>query len=151
MVFAMRRKVVLVCLLLAVVQRTVGQNLITGNDLPCQQPGEDPDPNNDRDNLSCPLLDPNELQCYSMTMLCDGNQDCVGGSDEGTDLVALECGKLQFNVSATQLTLPYGRLHKSCNLTRRLYLTALGVLCFVALISVVLCALPCLSMHLMDN
>ena len=103
MAFAMRRKVVLICLLLAVVQRTVGQSLTIGNDLPCEEPGEDPDPNHDRDNLSCPLLDPNELQCYSRDMLCDGNEDCcvmatktaMCGSDEGTNLVALECSKLQ--------------------------------------------------------
>ena len=94
MAFAMRRKVVLVCLLLAVVQRTVGQSFSIGNDLPCED-RDDPDPNNDRDNLSCPLLDPNELQCYSRDMLCDGNEDCDGGSDEGTNLVALECSKLQ--------------------------------------------------------
>ena len=97
MVFAMRRKVVLVCLLLAVVQRTVGQSLIIGNDLPCEQPGEDPDPNNDRDNLSCPRLD-GVLQCYSRDMLCDGVQFCQGGSDEGTNLNALECGKLFFTI-----------------------------------------------------
>ena len=93
MVFAMRRKVVLVCLLLAVVQRTVGQSLTIGNDLPCEQPGEDPDANNDRDNLSCPLFD-DDLQCYSRAMLCDGTQFCQGGSDEGENLNALECGKL---------------------------------------------------------
>ena len=100
----MRRNVVLVFLLLAVVQRTVsqgsgegsGQSFSNGNDLPCEQPGEDPDPNNDRDNLSCPVLD-DELQCYSRGMLCDGNQDCTGGSDEGVNIEALECGKLQFN------------------------------------------------------
>ena len=91
----MRRKVVLVCLLLAVVQRTVGQSFSSGNALPCEQPGEDPDPNHDRDNLSCPLLDPNDLKCYSRDMLCDGNEDCDGGSDEGVNLVALECGKLR--------------------------------------------------------
>ena len=95
MAFAMRRKVVLVCLLLAVVQRTLGQRISTGKDLPCEQPGEDPDPNNDRDNLSCPLLNQNELQCYSRAMLCDGNPDCDGGSDEGTNLAALECSKLR--------------------------------------------------------
>ena len=99
----MRPKVVLVYLLLAVVQRTVGQNIFIGNDLPCElsaeDEGEDPDPNNDRDNLSCPRSD-NVLQCYSRGMLCDGNQDCTGGSDEGVN-TALECGKLQFNGSAT--------------------------------------------------
>ena len=87
---------VLVCLLLAVVKRTVGQSLSIGNDLPCEQPGEDPDDTHDRDNLSCPLLDPNELACYSRAMLCDGVEDCVGGSDEGTSLIALQCGKIQF-------------------------------------------------------
>ena len=93
MVFAMRRKVVLVCLLLAVVQRTVGQSLTIGNDLPCEQSGVDPDANNDRDNLSCPRVD-DVLQCYSRDMLCDGTEFCQGGSDEGENLNALECGKL---------------------------------------------------------
>ena len=42
------------------------------------------------DNLSCPR-DDGTLQCYSRSQLCNGNQDCVGGSDEGLNLNALDC------------------------------------------------------------
>ena len=137
MAFAMRRKAVLVCLLLAVVQRTVGQRFSIGNDLPCEEPGEDPDPNNDRDNFSCPLVDPNALQCYSRDMLCDGNEFCDGGSDEGTNLVALECSKLRSNGSATA-----SKAAHSCNPMHAWNLHALFVLCcFVFLLY---CVLPCL-------
>ena len=88
----MRRKVVLFCLLLAVIQRTIGQGLI-GVALPCEAPGEDPDPNDPENNFSCPIQDQTILECYSRAELCNGNPFCMGGSDEGTDLVSLECGK----------------------------------------------------------
>ena len=90
MAWVVARKVTLLCLLLAVVRRTAGQGTIGGS-LPCEAAGQDPDANNDADNLSCPNLDPNVLQCYSEAELCNGNNFCNGGSDEGTNLVALEC------------------------------------------------------------
>ena len=81
----------LFCLLLAIAGRTSGQDLLIGNLRPCQDLGADPDPSNPTDNLSCPRLD-NILQCYPEAQLCDGVQDCLTGSDEGVDIVALYCG-----------------------------------------------------------
>lgn len=44
------------------------------------------------DNLSCPRLnDSFPLECYTRGMLCDGDNFCTGGSDEGENLVALDC------------------------------------------------------------
>ena len=100
MAFTVRRKVVLFCLLLAVVRRAAGQGLI-GVDLPCQDPSEDPDSSNPLDNLSCPRLD-DELQCYSVNELCDGVILCQGGSDEGGEeggIASLECGKCDANLT----------------------------------------------------
>ena len=91
MTFAVRRKVVLFCLLLAVVRRASGQGLI-GIALPCQDPNVDPDQDNPRDNFSCPRFD-GMLQCYSFDELCDGDAFCASGSDEGMDLIALECSR----------------------------------------------------------
>ena len=90
--YAVARKVTLLCLLLAVVRRTAGQGIIGGS-LPCEGPGQNPDPNNDADNLSCPNTDQTILQCYSEAELCNDNTMpfCDGGSDEGTNLVALDC------------------------------------------------------------
>lgn len=45
------------------------------------------------DNLSCPRLD-DALQCYTQAELCNGVQDCAGGSDEGMNLISLECKQL---------------------------------------------------------
>ena len=90
---AMRRKVVLFCLLLAVVQRALGQGII-GSTLPCEAPGEDPDPNNPEDNLSCPFQDQSIMRCYSRTELCNGAQFCAGSTDEGVNIVSLNCSKL---------------------------------------------------------
>ena len=91
---AQGRKRVLFCLLLALAQRAAGQDLLIGNQRPCQDPASDPDPNNPTDNLSCPRLD-TVLQCYGQDQLCDGTRQCDGGSDEGDNLVALTCaGKL---------------------------------------------------------
>ena len=90
---AQGRKLVLLSLLLAVVQRAAGQDLLIGNLRPCEvDPAADPDSNNPTDNLSCPRLD-DALQCYSQGQLCNGTEDCMGGSDEGENLVALDCGK----------------------------------------------------------
>lgn len=67
------------CLLLAAIAMpSLGQGPI-GNETPC---GED--------NLSCPRID-QTLQCYNKTMLCDGTPFCSGGSDEGANLVSLDC------------------------------------------------------------
>ena len=82
---AVGRKTVLFCLLLAVVQRTVGQDLHVGNDRPCQVPGIDPDTNFDEDNLSCPIIDPTVIQCYQRAELCNTNSFCGEGSDEGVN------------------------------------------------------------------
>ena len=100
---ARRQNVVLLCLFLTVAQRVVGQSSI-GLTLPCQAEGFDPDSNNPSDNLSCPNTDPTILECYSMAQLCDGVGDCDGGSDEGDDLVALDCGKYQIPYIAYILT-----------------------------------------------
>ena len=54
--------------------------------------GQNPD-ENAIDNLSCPNLNPNELDCYSQAQLCDGITDCTGGSDEGNNIVSLVCGE----------------------------------------------------------
>jgi len=101
---AQGRKLVVLSLLLAVVQRVAGQDLLIGNSRPCEDVvGADPDPNNPTDNLSCPRLD-TELQCYPEAQLCDGVEQCAGGSDEGTNLVALTCeGKLVINSTSSHL------------------------------------------------
>ena len=91
MVFSMRRNVALFCLLLAVVQRTVGQSNI-GFELPCEAQ-DDPDPNNPKDNLSCPNRNQSVLVCYSRGQLCDGVNDCDNGADEGLTTVPLQCSK----------------------------------------------------------
>ena len=84
------RKVVLLCLLLAVARRTAGQGVIAET-FPCEDPAQDPNPNDPRDNLSCPRLT-DELVCYSRAELCNGGIPfCPGGSDEGADLIALDC------------------------------------------------------------
>jgi len=90
---AQGRKLVVLSLLLAVVQRAAGQDLLIGSLRPCEvDSATDPDPNNPTDNLSCPRLD-DDLQCYSQAQLCNNQTDCMGGSDEGENLVALDCGK----------------------------------------------------------
>ena len=88
----MRRKAVLLCLL-AAVQRAVGQSPI-GASLPCEAVGEDPDQNNPRDNLACPSF--SGLQCFSSAQLCDGPNDCPGGTDEGFAPGFAGCGKLTY-------------------------------------------------------
>ena len=85
------RKLLLFAALSVVTSRTFAQDLMIGTFLPCDQSGVDPDPNNAEDNFSCPILDQNILQCYSTAQLCDGSRICSGGSDEGDNLVALEC------------------------------------------------------------
>lgn len=103
---ALGNKLVLCCFLLAVARRAVGQDLLIGNWRPCQDPGSDPDPDNPTDNLSCPRLD-SILQCYPLSQLCNRVQDCDGGSDEGSDLVALECSKLSASHIITCITVVF--------------------------------------------
>lgn len=107
---ALDNKLVVLYLFLAVAHRVVGQDLQIGNRRPCQDPGFDPDPNNPEDNLSCPLLNPNLLQCYSEAQLCDGDEFCDGGSDEGDNVVALECGKLSTGRLKTLTGIMFGEL-----------------------------------------
>ena len=77
-------KVALLCVLFsAAVRRAEGQGTIA-TFRPCGV-----------DNLSCPNTDPTILECYTRNELCNDFVDCVGGSDEGTDLVSLDC-KLLF-------------------------------------------------------
>ena len=83
------RKIVLLCLLLAIARGVAGQGAI-GAVFPCEEPGEDPDVTNPVDNLSCPIVT-GDLVCYSTSQLCDGVNFCAGGSDEGNNLVALDC------------------------------------------------------------
>ena len=93
----MRRKTFLFyVLLLAVAQRVAGQGQI-GRAFPCQAPGSDPDQNFAEDNLSCPNTDQSILDCYSRTELCNAVEFCDGGSDEGTNIVALECSKFSYS------------------------------------------------------
>ena len=106
---ALGNKLVVVCLFLAVAHRVAGQDLRLGNLRPCQDPGADPDASNPEDNLSCPRLD-QVLQCYSEAQLCNGVEDCDGGSDEGADLVALECGKLSTGRLKTLTGIMFGEL-----------------------------------------
>ena len=77
-------KVALLCVLFsAAVRRAEGQgNIATFR--PCGV-----------DNLSCPNTDPTILECYTRNELCNDFDDCDGGSDEGRDLVSLDC-KLLF-------------------------------------------------------
>ena len=74
-----RRLLLLFCLFTVVARRVAGQGAVARL-LPCGV-----------DNLSCPNTDQSILECYPFTQLCDTIEQCDGGSDEGTDLVALEC------------------------------------------------------------
>ena len=75
------KRISILYLLLAAIflPSTLGQGSI-GNELPCGV-----------DNLSCPRIENTPLECYNMTMLCDGMDFCTGGSDEGRNLVSLDC------------------------------------------------------------
>ena len=65
---------------LVVLQAELGETLT--DSLPCEADGEDPDPENPMDNLSCPFSD-EVLQCISLSEICDGESVCFGGYDEG--------------------------------------------------------------------
>ena len=60
---------------------TVLQAGVVETSLPCEAEEEDPDEENPMDNLSCPFAD--ELQCISVSELCNGASVCMGGYDEG--------------------------------------------------------------------
>ena len=51
------------------------------------------------DNLSCPRTDPDSqpLMCLTVAELCEGNQFCPGGQDEGNNLAALNCRMVHSN------------------------------------------------------
>ena len=75
----------LVCLLVACVLLEVvrGQEGGIGFDLPCGV-----------DNLSCPRignLSEIPLRCFRRQELCNGLPFCDGGTDEGLNIVSLEC------------------------------------------------------------
>ena len=73
------------CLLLSVITYSNGQAPIAYDDI-CQTQQGIPD------NLSCPQTDgTTTLICYPRTELCNGDVFCNGGSDEGTNLNALDC------------------------------------------------------------
>ena len=77
------------CLLFLVFKRTSGQGL-SGLALPCEAPGEDPDPTFDFDNFICAANIPQT--CFSRSELCNNNSFCDNpiGPDDG---LALECGE----------------------------------------------------------
>ena len=60
---------------------TVLQAGVVETSLPCEAEEEDPDEENPMDNLSCPFAD--ELQCISVSELCNGASVCIGDYDEG--------------------------------------------------------------------
>ena len=71
-----------VLLLVIGLEAVAGQGQI-GFDLPC---GED--------NLSCPRfvnISQRPLECYVWEDLCDGVEFCEDGTDEGRNIVSLEC------------------------------------------------------------
>ena len=43
------------------------------------------------DNLSCEFVAPGGTFCYSRSQLCNGDPICLTGSDEGTNIAALDC------------------------------------------------------------
>lgn len=67
------------------------------------------------DNLSCPRID-EVLECYNRSELCDGTPFCNGGSDEGTNLLALDCelinSRSQHDIMLTSLFCRYWASHR---------------------------------------
>ena len=82
----------LTCLLLGLFRFSYGQGDIGERD-DCFLAGQLPIPPGRRfsDNLSCPNLNQNELECYPRDFLCDTADFCFGGSDEGDNIVSLDC------------------------------------------------------------
>lgn len=69
------------------------QTLEIGNDDPCAEELGVPSPS---DNLSCEFVAPGGTRCYSRSELCNGNPICFTGSDEGTNIPALDCKIMLF-------------------------------------------------------
>ena len=75
----LKHKLIQLFLYLTVLQAGVVETSV--DSLPCEAEEEDPDEENPMDNLSCPFAD--ELQCISVSELCNGASVCMGGYDEG--------------------------------------------------------------------
>lgn len=45
----------------------------------------------EEDNLSCIDSEIGGVDCFDRDLLCNGNNDCTGGEDEGVTLAPLEC------------------------------------------------------------
>ena len=74
-----KHKLIELFLYLTVLQAGVVETSV--DSLPCEAEEEDPDGENPMDNLSCPFAD--ELQCISVSELCNGASGCIGDYDEG--------------------------------------------------------------------
>ena len=75
----LKHKLIELFLYLTVLQAGVVETSV--DSLPCESEEEDPDEENPMDNLSCPFAD--ELQCISVSELCNGASICIGDYDEG--------------------------------------------------------------------
>ena len=64
------------------------QTLEIGNADPCAAELGVPSPS---DNLSCEFVAPGGTRCYLRSELCNGDQVCLTGTDEGTNITALDC------------------------------------------------------------
>ena len=64
------------------------QTLVIGNDDPCAAELGVSSPS---DNLSCEFVAPGGTFCYSRSELCNSDQICPTGSDEGANIAALDC------------------------------------------------------------
>ena len=76
------------------------QARIIGEDDPCARELGVASPS---DNLSCEFVAPGGTRCYFRSELCDGDQVCLTGSDEGANFAALDCkfaskGTLQYTL-----------------------------------------------------
>ena len=97
----------LALIVLAVVKFSSGQTvppsnqtLDIGNDDPC---AEELGVSSPSDNLSCEFVVPGGMRCYSRSELCNGDQICLTGSDEGDNIAALDC-KIAINVCFTLIS-----------------------------------------------
>ena len=75
----LKHKLIQLFLYLTVLQAGVVETSV--DSLPCEAEEKDPDEENHMDNLSCPFAD--ELQCISVSELCNGTSACIGDYDEG--------------------------------------------------------------------
>ena len=87
--------------MMAIVNFSSGQTILSnqtldiGNDDPCAEELGVPSPS---DNLSCEFVAPGGTRCYSRSELCNGNPICLTGSDEGTNIAALDCKIMLFSI-----------------------------------------------------